>query len=48
MTDKIKHVLGVSGGKDSAALAIYMRQNHPELEIEYFFNRYRQRIARSL
>ena len=37
MTDKVKHVLGVSGGKDSAALAIYMRQNHPELEIEYFF-----------
>ncbi len=34
---KIKHVLGISGGKDSAALAIYMSQNHPELEIEYFF-----------
>jgi len=32
-----KHVLGVSGGKDSAALAIYMRQHHPELDIEYFF-----------
>ena len=31
------HVLGLSGGRDSAALAIYMRQNHPELEIEYFF-----------
>ena len=33
----IKHVLGLSGGRDSAALAIYMRQNHPELDIEYFF-----------
>lgn len=32
-----KHVLGLSGGKDSAALAIYMAQNHPELDIEYFF-----------
>ncbi|MGJ8670701.1 MAG: phosphoadenosine phosphosulfate reductase family protein [Oceanococcus sp.] len=32
-----RHVLGLSGGKDSAALAIYMRQNHPELDIEYFF-----------
>lgn len=32
-----KHVLGISGGKDSAALAIYMANNHPELDIEYFF-----------
>lgn len=32
-----KHVLGLSGGKDSAALAVYMRQNHPDLDIEYFF-----------
>jgi hypothetical protein len=31
------HVLGLSGGKDSAALAVYMRQHHPELDIEYFF-----------
>ena len=37
MADKIKHVLGLSGGKDSSALAIYMSQAHPELEIEYFF-----------
>ena len=33
----VKHVLGLSGGRDSAALAVYMRQRHPELEIEYFF-----------
>lgn len=33
----IKHVLGLSGGRDSAALAVYMRQNHPEFDIEYFF-----------
>jgi hypothetical protein len=32
-----RHVLGLSGGRDSAALAVYMRQNFPELDIEYFF-----------
>lgn len=32
-----KHVLGLSGGKDSASLAVYMRQHHPELDIDYFF-----------
>lgn len=32
-----KHVLGLSGGRDSAALAVYMRQYSPELDIEYFF-----------
>ena len=32
-----RHVLGLSGGRDSAALAVHMRQNHPELEMEYFF-----------
>ncbi|MCY4255145.1 MAG: phosphoadenosine phosphosulfate reductase family protein [Gammaproteobacteria bacterium] len=32
-----RHVLGLSGGRDSAALAVYMRENHPELDIEYFF-----------
>ena len=31
------HVLGLSGGRDSAALAVHMRQNHPKLHIEYFF-----------
>lgn len=31
------HVLGISGGKDSAALAVYMRQNYPHLNIHYFF-----------
>lgn len=32
-----RHVLGLSGGRDSAALAVYMRQYFPELDIEYFF-----------
>lgn len=34
---EIRHVLGLSGGRDSAALAVFMRQNQPELDIEYFF-----------
>ena len=34
---KVKHVLGLSGGKDSAALAVYMRDTYPDLDIEYFF-----------
>lgn len=32
-----RHVLGLSGGRDSAALAVFMRQTCPDLEIEYFF-----------
>lgn len=32
-----KHVLGLSGGRDSAALAVYMRQYNPEIDVEYFF-----------
>jgi len=31
------HVLGISGGKDSAALAVFMRRNYPHLKIHYFF-----------
>ena len=31
----LRHVLGLSGGKDSSALAIYMRDRVPEME--YFF-----------
>ena len=33
---EIKHVLGISGGKDSAALAIYMSQKHPDIDVEYY------------
>jgi 3'-phosphoadenosine 5'-phosphosulfate sulfotransferase (PAPS reductase)/FAD synthetase len=32
-----RHVLGISGGKDSAALAVYVREKYPELDVEYFF-----------
>ncbi|MCP4487141.1 MAG: phosphoadenosine phosphosulfate reductase family protein [Gammaproteobacteria bacterium] len=37
--DQYRHVLGISGGKDSAALAIYIKEHHPEIhkKIEYFF-----------
>jgi len=37
MSKNEMHVLGLSGGRDSAALAVYMRQHHPDIEIEYFF-----------
>ncbi len=32
-----RHVLGLSGGKDSAALAVFVRQTYPDLDVEYFF-----------
>jgi hypothetical protein len=34
---KIRHLLGISGGKDSAALAIYMKTRYPEIDMEYYF-----------
>jgi len=36
MSKKLRHVLGISGGKDSAALAIYMHRHYPEIDIEYY------------
>jgi len=33
---KVRHLLGISGGKDSAALAIYMRLKYPSLDVEYY------------
>ena len=35
MPKKTRHFLGLSGGKDSSALAVYMRDKEPEME--YFF-----------
>jgi 3'-phosphoadenosine 5'-phosphosulfate sulfotransferase (PAPS reductase)/FAD synthetase len=32
-----RHVLGLSGGKDSAALAVFMSEHYPELDLQYFF-----------
>lgn len=31
-----RHVLGISGGKDSAALAIYMKTKYPDLDIDFY------------
>ena len=39
-TDKdTRHVMGISGGKDSAALAVYIKDHYPDLheKMEYFF-----------
>lgn len=33
-----RHLLGLSGGKDSSALAIYLKETRPDLPIEYFFS----------
>ena len=37
--ESYRHVLGISGGKDSAALAIYIKDRYPEIheKVEYFF-----------
>lgn len=32
-----RHILALSGGKDSAALAVYMQEKHPTLPLEYVF-----------
>jgi len=37
--DNIRHVMGLSGGKDSSALAVYIQKEMPEVaeKMEYFF-----------
>ena len=35
MADQMRHICGISGGKDSSALALYLRDRVPEME--YFF-----------
>lgn len=35
MADKVRHICGLSGGKDSSALAVYLRGRVPDME--YFF-----------
>jgi 3'-phosphoadenosine 5'-phosphosulfate sulfotransferase (PAPS reductase)/FAD synthetase len=37
MSKKVRHVLGISGGKDSAALAMYMKLHYPDIDMEYYF-----------
>src|ERR1700730_11581929 len=42
MVDAVRYILSLSGGKDSAALAIYMRDR--VLEMEYIFNDTRKEL----
>ncbi len=35
VSKKVRHICGISGGKDSSALAVFMRERVPEME--YFF-----------
>ena len=35
MSENRRHILGLSGGKDSSALAIYMRSRVPEMEYAF-------------
>ena len=35
--NKIRHIVSLSGGKDSTALAIYLRKKYPEIPTEYIF-----------
>jgi len=34
---KTRHLIGISGGKDSAALALYLNDTCPELDVTYYF-----------
>jgi len=36
MKKEVRHVLGISGGKDSAALALYMKEHFPEIEVDLY------------
>jgi hypothetical protein len=38
MSEKVRHVCGISGGKDSAALAIYLKETRKLENVEYFFS----------
>jgi len=37
MNNNIRHIMGISGGKDSAALALYLREKYPSIDFEYYF-----------
>jgi 3'-phosphoadenosine 5'-phosphosulfate sulfotransferase (PAPS reductase)/FAD synthetase len=37
MSEQVRHVIGISGGKDSSALAIYLNDHYPDLPLEYYF-----------
>lgn len=33
---KVRHLLGISGGKDSAALAVYMKTKYPSIDVDFY------------
>jgi len=35
--DDVRHIVSLSGGKDSTAMALYMKENYPEIPAEYIF-----------
>ena len=35
MSKPVRHILSLSGGKDSTALAIYMRDRQPDMEYAF-------------
>ena len=38
LNDKsVRHIVSISGGKDSAALAVHMKDKYPEIPVEYVF-----------
>ena len=38
MSSAVRHIVSISGGKDSTALAIYLREKHPDLPFEFVFS----------
>ena len=36
-TGEYRHIISLSGGKDSTALALYLKQNYPQIPAEYIF-----------
>lgn len=36
-TKDVRHIVSVSGGKDSAALALFMFERYPDIQLEYVF-----------
>ena len=37
MNKQVRHVIGISGGKDSSALAIYLNNRYPDIDLDYYF-----------
>jgi tRNA(Ile)-lysidine synthase TilS/MesJ len=48
MSQEPRHILLLSGGKDSTALALYMRDHYPEIGLEYVFCDTQKRASRDV